>query len=65
MSRGSKGLRENYVPSDGISLADDSASRKRPLDGDEPGGLMDVMLSENFGYVSGLDEVSYKFTGET
>ena len=48
-----------------IALADSTGSRKRrPLEDGEPGDLMDVMLSENFGYVCGLEEVSYKFTGE-
>ena len=39
------------------------SSRKRPLE-DEHGELMDIVLSENFGYVCRIEEVSCKFTGE-
>ena len=63
MSRGSKRLLDMTIH-DEVTLAEDSTSRKRPLEDGEPGGLMDVMLSENFGYVCGLEEVSCKFTGE-
>ena len=61
MSRGSKRWLDD-VPEDAESLTSEPMSRKRTLEQDgEQGGLMDVMLSEDFGYVCRLEEVSYKF----
>ena len=62
MSRGSK--RNLDVSEDAELQISEPSSRKRPLDQDESGELMDVVLSENFGYVCRIEEVSCKFTGE-
>ena len=61
MSRGSK--RNLDVSEDAELQISEPSSRKRPLE-DEHGELMDIVLSEDFGYVCGIEEVSYKFTGE-
>ena len=61
MSRGSK--RNLDVSEDVEVQQSEPSSRKRPLE-DEHGELMDIVLSENFGYVCRIEEVSCKFTGE-
>ena len=61
MSRGSK--RNLDVSEDAELQIPEPSSRKRPLE-DEHGELMDIVLSENFGYVCSIEEVSCKFTGE-
>ena len=61
MSRGSK--RNLDVSEDAELHMPEPSSRKRPLE-DEHGELMDIVLSENFGYVCRIEEVSCKFTGE-
>ena len=62
MSRGSK--RNLDVSEDAELQISEPSSRKRPLDQDEHGELMDIVLSENFRYVCRIEEVSCKFTGE-
>ena len=61
MSRGSK--RNLDISEDAELQIPEPSSRKRPLE-DGHGELMDIVLSENFGYVCRIEEVSCKFTGE-
>ena len=61
MSRGSK--RNLDVSEDAELQIPEPSSRKRPLE-DEHGELMDIVLSENLGYVCSIEEVSCKFIGE-